>query len=363
MGRKQEEQRLTKRQLMRKRKKRRRKILIAELIVLLLLLGGLFVWLKVGMIDFSDLKAKINPLDEETKALMEGYTTIAVFGVDNRSNGDYDTGNSDVIMIANINNETKEVKLVSVYRDTAMDVDGESTLQKCNYAYNHGGADQAVEMLNRNLDIDVDGYVAADFYALADAVDALGGIEIELTDQEAAIMNQSYIHFVEDVVGKKSEEVAGGLQTLDGVQTVSYCRIRYTAGDDFKRTERQRLVLSKLVEKVKEMNLGKMTKLIDAVFPHIATSFKLNQIVGMASAMRDYELTETRGYPFDMRVQSWKKKGDMVVPCTMETNVKQLHQYLFDEEAYEPTDTVKKISEAIEKRSGLHAGDALDYGY
>lgn len=363
MGRQQEEQRLRKRQLMKKRKKRRRRILIAELIVLVVLLGGLFVWLKVGMIDFSELKAKINPLDEETKALMEGYTTIAVFGVDNRSNGDYDTGNSDVIMIANINNETKEVKLVSVYRDTAMDVDGESTLQKCNYAYNHGGADQAVEMLNRNLDLDIDGYVAADFYALADAVDALGGIEIELTDQEAAIMNQSYIHFVEDVVGKKSKEVAGGLQTLDGVQTVSYCRIRYTAGDDFKRTERQRLVLSKLVEKVKEMNLGKMNKLIDAVFPHIATSFKLNQIIGMASGMRDYELSQTRGYPFDMRVQSWKKKGDMVVPCTMESNVKQLHQYLFGEETYEPTDTVKEISKEIEKRSGYHEDDALDYGY
>lgn len=362
MSKKQEERRLTKREVMRRRKRKRRRILIAELVVLALLVGGLFAWLKLGMIDFSELKAKINPLDAETQALMEGYTTIAVFGVDNRSNGDYDTGNSDVIMIANINNETKEVKLVSVYRDTAMDVDGQTTLKKCNYAYNHGGADQAVEMLNRNLDLDVDGYVAADFYALADAVDALGGIEIELTNQEAAIMNQSYIHFVEDVVGKKSQEVAGGLQTLDGVQTVSYCRIRYTAGDDFKRTERQRLVLSKLVEKVKEMKLSQMNDLIDAVFPHIATSFKLNQILGMASRMRDYQLTETRGYPFDMHVQHWSG-GDMVVPCTMESNVRSVHQYLFGEENYDPTPTVKEISRAIEKKSGFGEGDALNYGF
>ena len=89
-----------------------------------------------------------------------------------------------------------------------MDVDGDGTLQKCNYAYNHGGPDEAVEMLNRNLDLDIDGYVSADFYALADVVDALGGVEIDLTNEEAAIMNQSYIHFVEDVVGRKSKEVA-----------------------------------------------------------------------------------------------------------------------------------------------------------
>ena len=199
------QERLTKRQrLMRKRKKRRRRILIAELVILVLLIGGVYVGSKLGMINFSQLIAGTNALDEETRKLMEGYTTIAVFGVDNRSNGDYDTGNSDVIMLANINNETKEVKLVSVYRDTAMDVDGDGTLQKCNYAYNHGGPDEAVEMLNRNLDLDIDGYVSADFYALADVVDALGGVEIDLTNEEAAIMNQSYIHFVEDVVGRKS---------------------------------------------------------------------------------------------------------------------------------------------------------------
>ena len=149
------QERLTKRQrLMRKRKKRRRRILIAELVILVLLIGGVYVGSKLGMINFSQLIAGTNALDEETRKLMEGYTTIAVFGVDNRSNGDYDTGNSDVIMLANINNETKEVKLVSVYRDTAMDVDGDGTLQKCNYAYNHGGPDEAVEMLNRNLDLE-----------------------------------------------------------------------------------------------------------------------------------------------------------------------------------------------------------------
>ncbi len=358
------QERLTKRQrLMRKRKKRRRRILIAELVILVLLIGGVYVGSKLDMINFSQLIAGTNALDEETRKLMEGYTTIAVFGVDNRSNGDYDTGNSDVIMLANINNETKEVKLVSVYRDTAMDVDGDGTLQKCNYAYNHGGPDEAVEMLNRNLDLDIDGYVAVDFYALAGVVDALGGLEIELTDEEAKWMNEAYIHFLEQELGRTSEEVTGGLQTLDGIQTVAYCRVRYTAGDDFKRAERQRLVLSLLVDKVKKMNVFQMNDLINAVFPNVATSFNLSQILGMASVMRDYELTETRGYPFAMHVQSWKGRGDMVVPCTMESNIKQLHQYLFGEEDYQPTSTVQEISDAIYDRSGLGEEDALNYGY
>ena len=116
------------------------------------------------------------------------------------------------------------MKLVSVYRDTAMDVDGDGTLQKCNYAYNHGGPDEAVEMLNRNLDLDIDGYVAVDFYALAGVVDALGGLEIELTDEEAKWMNEAYIHFLEQELGRTSEEVTGGLQTLDGY------RLSHTAG-------------------------------------------------------------------------------------------------------------------------------------
>ena len=118
-----------------KRRKKRKTILIIEVIVLLLLLAALFLWLKVGLINWDDLKdLKTNNLDEETQELLDDYTTIALFGVDNRSNGNYDTGNSDSIMICSINNNTKEVKLVSVYRDTCLDVDGDETFRKCNYA-------------------------------------------------------------------------------------------------------------------------------------------------------------------------------------------------------------------------------------
>ena len=173
-----------------KRRKRRKTILIIEVIVLLLLLAGLFLWLKVGLINWDDLKnLKTNNLNEETQDLLDDYTTIALFGVDNRSTGNYDSGNSDSIMICSINNNSKEVKLVSVYRDTCLDVDGDETFRKCNYAYNHGGPQEAIEMLNRNLDLNIQKYVSVDFYALAEAVDALGGIEFEITVEEASYLN------------------------------------------------------------------------------------------------------------------------------------------------------------------------------
>lgn len=363
MSRRQERPLTNRQKKMMKRRKKRRKIMIIELLILAALLLVLFVGLKVEMIDFSDLTAKTNKLDAETQKLMEGYTTIAVFGVDNRTNGNYETGNSDSIILANINNETKEVKLVSVYRDTCMEVNGEGKLRKCNYAYDHGGVDTAVDMLNRNLDLDIDGYVAIDFYALVDAVDAVGGIEIEVTDEEAAVMNASYIHFVEEVVGKKSQEVSGGLQTLDGIQTLSYCRIRYTKGDDFRRTERQRVVLEKLVDKVKNMSLSQMNKLADSVFPNIKTSFKLSQILSMASVMRDYELTEKTGFPFSLNTARVNGGQDTVFACTLESNVKQLHQYLFAEEDYTPSEELRSISNALTELSGLREEDGYATGY
>lgn len=360
---KREKKELTKNELKARRKKRRRILLAVEGLVLILLVGALFVWLKLGMITFDELDTETNDLDEKTVETMTGYTTVALFGVDNRSNGNYDTGNSDSIMIANINNDTKEVKVISVYRDTCMDVDGDETFRKCNYAYNHGGAQEAVNMLNRNLDLEIDGYVAVDFYALVGAIDALGGIEVELTSQEAKIMNQSYIDLTAKIVGKKSSHVKAGLQTLDGVQAVSYCRVRYTAGDDFKRAERQREVLTKMVEKAKGASVGQLNDLIDEVFPNVATSFKLSEVIKMATAMMDYELVDTAGYPFAKTTGTYGSKGSLVIPCTMESNVRLLHAYLFETEEYSPSSTVLSLSEEIEEFSGKDESDAVDYNY
>jgi LCP family protein required for cell wall assembly len=353
-----------------KRRKRRKTIFIIEAVVLILLLAFLAVWLKLGKIGWDDLKdLQTNELDEETEEMLQGYTNIALFGVDNRSNGNYDSGNSDSIIICSINNDTKEVKLVSVYRDTMLEIDGEGTYRKCNYAYNHGGAEEAIEMLNRNLDLDIQKYVAVDFYALIEAIDAVGGIELDIDSDEAYYMNSyngGYIANTASIAGVTNPgSVSSGEGVhVSGVQAVAYCRIRMTSGSDFKRAERQRTVLSKLVEKVQGASVSELYDLANSMFDDIGTNFTLSQILSLARYVNDYTLADTVGFPFNKSTaQLGGALGDVVVPCTLADNVTALHSYLFDNEEVVLSNTVEDISDRIQTMTGYDSDDAVDYGY
>jgi LCP family protein required for cell wall assembly len=353
-----------------KRRKRRRTLFIIEAVVLILLLAFLAVWLKLGMISWDDLKnLRTNDLDEETQEMLQGYTNIALFGVDNRSNGNYDSGNSDSIIICSINNDTKEVKLVSVYRDTMLDVDGDGTYRKCNYAYNHGGAEEAIEMLNRNLDLDIQKYVAVDFYALIEAIDAVGGIELDIDSDEAYYMNTyggGYIANTANIAGVSNP---GAVSTgegvhVSGVQAVAYCRIRYTSGSDFKRAQRQRIVLEKLIDKAQNASVSELYDMANSMFDDIGTNFTLSQIVSMARYVKDYQLVDTAGFPFTKSSANMGGSlGSVVVPCTLEDNVRALHAYLFNNEEATLSQDVLDISNEIENMTGLDSEDAIDYGY
>ena len=352
---------------MSKKQRRKRKIImfIIELLVLVILLVVLFVWAKLNLLNNTgEMKnVEVNELDETTKELLNGYTNIALFGVDNRSNGNYSAGNSDCIMIASINNDTKEVKLTSIFRDTYLDID-DMTFRKVNSAYNKGGAEQAVNALNKNLDLDIEQYVSADFNAVTEVVDALGGIELDITDEEAAVMNgqtghEDYIQENMEVTGKTSSHVSGGLQTVDGIQATAYCRVRYTSGDDFKRTERQRTVISKIIEKAKTADIATLNTIINEVFPDIETSLSNTEILGLAANVMDYELTDTQGWPFMLTTTSVGSKGDVVVATDLETNVSLLHRYMFGDENYTPSNTVQGLSDEIRYETGTDTDDAI----
>ena len=348
------------------RRRKRKRMLIIEVIVLILVLIFLFIWLKLGKISWDDLKnLRVNNMDNETEELLDGYTNIALFGIDNRSSGNYDSGNSDSTMVCSINNETKEVKLLSVYRDTCMDVDGDGTFRKCNYAYNHGGPEQAIEMLNRNLDLNIQKYVSVDFNALAEAVDALGGIDLDITSEEAYFMNgsQGYIAETARHIGGNAANVSVGPQRVNGVQAVAYCRIRATAGGDFSRAERQRKVLQSMVAELDGASIGEMNDMVNAVFDDIGTNFKLNQIIAMAAYVKDYKLVETHGFPYNMKTGSYGQQGSLVVPCTLESNVRQLHTDLFGNEEMEVSKEVSRISDEIQNFTGYGEDSAVDYGY
>lgn len=301
----------------------------------------------------GDSEAGINEdIGDDTLVTLEGYTNIAIFGLDNRGNGKYDRGNSDVIMIASINNKTKEVRLVSVYRDTYLNV-GSGKYNKANSAYARGGAKAAVQMLNTNLDLNIKEYMCVDWNAVVEAVDALGGVEIEITEQERVMINDLIIE-IDHFVGSQTSQIKkAGVQNLTGAQATAYARIRKTAGNDFKRTSRQRIVLEAMLNKAKKSDLGTLVDICNAVFDDVSTSLDLTEIIGLARHVKEYTIGSTSGFPFEMTTANLAQTNSTVVPIGLEDDVAMLHKYLFDTEDYQPSKTVQVISQAIMDKTGI----------
>ncbi len=346
----------------RKRKKHKIIIFIIEMLLLLVLLAALFLWSKYQKIEHVDnieTQDVVNDdLGQTTQEVLKGYTNIAIFGLDNEKSGVFTSGNSDLIMIASINNDTKEVKVVSVYRDTYLNVgtSAEPYFWKANYAYNHGGPEQAVRMLNQNFDLDIADYVAVDFYAVCKVIDLLGGLEINV--EEGAMMDEINIYIAETAAytGLEPHMVDHpGVQTLDGVQATAYCRIRHDSSD-FRRAQRQREVLSKIIEKTKSSSIFTINKIIDAVLEDISTDLTEMQLISMASQLLNYELEGTTGFPFELYVFDLSRKY-IVAPCDLEKNVRELHAYLFGEYDYMPSNTVLELSRTIAADTGKGVGD------
>ena len=353
-----------------KRQRRKRKLIlfIIEIIVLIIVAGALYVYSRLNLIKSDKLdetKVGKSEVSEETQKTFEGYTTIALFGLDNREQGVYESGNIDVIMIMNINNDTKEVSLVSVYRDTYLNVAGageDEKFQKANAAYAYGGPEQAVTMLNRNLDIDIDNYVAFDFKAVSQAVDILGGVDVTIESQKELDCLNDYISYTSQYVGGSDERVTSlGTHTLNGVQAVSYARIRYTEGDDYKRAERQRRVLAEMIKKAKSASLTELNDLINTVFPQISTDLDKKDIISMAAVMIKYDMGNSGGFPYSRDTFTPSNKiGSVVVPCDLESNVIELHKRLFGTEDYQPSSIVQAYSEKIVDESHFTADHNAD---
>ena len=343
------------------RKKRRKVLFILEIIVLLLFIGGLYVYgqisAKLDKIDIQETDLQEQDIVTNDQApQMTGYTTYALFGLDHRSkNEKLNTENSDTIIIASINNDTKAVKLVSVYRDTLLNVK-DDTYSKANAAYALGGPAQAVNMLNTNLDLNITDYVSIDFDALVTVVDCLGGLDIPLSYAEIVHMNNYCVETAEET-GKsytpvelpepkpEDQEAIVGTYHLNGVQATSYCRIRYTASLDMGRTERQRRVIQMIVDKAKKAGLSTIFDIMDQVFPMIKTSVSKTEILKLIPAMIGYSIDETTGFPQDYKFAT--VKGSVIVPTTLDSNVLKLHQFLYGNTNYTPTQDVLNKSAQI----------------
>lgn len=325
-----------------------------------ILAGAMYVAAKLGKVDTEDIRAEDIVVNEEVKEneiVGEGYTNVAIFGIDSRE-GELELGTrTDCLIVGSLNNETKEIRMVSVYRDTVLDI-GDGELQKCNAAYSFGGPTQAINMLNKNLDLDIQEYVTVDFAAIANVIDLLGGVEIDVKDEEVGYINE-FLGETASVAGKEAHQVTkAGVQQLDGVQATTYARIRSTAGGDFTRTERQRLVIEKIAERAQKSDFATLNKIVDEVLPTIKTSFSATEIIAYAKDFMKYKIGASSGFPFDKTTDTISGLGSIVIPVDLDTNVQKLHEFLYDEKDYVISGEVSSISAEIINRIGQR--DAVD---
>ena len=342
------------------KKKRRRRIIamiVAECIALVAIFSYAFMARMMSQIqrseDFQISEIKTNDIAMDAEENMKGYWTIAIFGVDARDNAIEKSTNSDVIIICNVNRDTGEIKLVSVYRDSYLNINDSGSYTKINQAYFVGGPKQAVEALNRNLDLQIQDYMTFNWKAVANAIDVLGGVDIELSKAEYFYIN-SFITETVKATGIGSHQLKqAGMNHLDGVQAVAYGRLRLM-DTDYARTERQRKIIAQAFEKSKKADFQTLYTLIGTVFPQVSTSIGVDDLVSNARNISKFHLGETTGFPQARGDANMGKKGAVVVPATLESNVIELHKFLFGDEDYTPSETVKKISAKISSDTGIY---------
>ena len=327
-------------------------IVLCILLLLVVFAAIAVVYSKIDKMDFKNLDPDKLSINEGYEYDETGYLNVALFGLDKRENVEEMGTRSDTIIIASLNRETKEVKMSSVYRDTLLQMD-DGTYNKANAAYAFGEEEEAVAMLNRNLDMDITHYVTVDFSAMVDMIDAVDGIDVEVTEEEIPYLNNYACEIIENTGVDTWGITEPGYQHLTGVQATAYARIRATEGDDYRRTERQRLVLTKIAEKAQAVSLSSLNMMIDRVLPKVRTNFTLPEILAYAKDVKKYTIGETLGFPFDLDTMYYGEAGDSVVPNNLEDNVKQLHEFLFGEDGYSPSSTVSEISDELVFVTGI----------
>lgn len=338
------------------------RVLLIILIILLCIIaigagiGTYFVVDKLNKIQVQEIDETAIGISVEAEKALSGYRNIALLGIDSRAD-DYGIGNrSDCIIIASINEKTKDIKLISVYRDTYMSIEEKGTerLDKVTHAYSYGGAQNTLKALNTNLDLNISEFVTVNFDAVIAAVNAMNGVTINIENSELEYIN-SYIDATSKSSGVSSKHITkAGTQTLDGVQAVAYSRIRYTAGGDYKRAERMRTVIDAMLKKAKTLSIGQLNKLADTILPRISTNISTKEIIGLIPSVASFNIKESLGWPYEVKgitLDRWYG-----VPVTLEDNVERLHKEAFNQSDYEVSTTVKNISQKVVNKTGYKQG-------
>ncbi len=392
---------MSKKDKIQRRKKQKRKriaVLVVQIIVLIILAIVLILAIRFtqlfGLVDrvetdsekiktSSEANAQYDTSTTSSSVTQEesetsqytGYDVIALVGLDSRgdeSSDDY-SENSDTMIICVIDHNNKAIRLCSVYRDTYLNVGDDyygdpDYYTKANAAYNLGGPEQFLSMLNLNLDLNVTQFVTVDFAVLTECIDALGGLDIPMTREELIHVNNYNVETAEQSgVAYEAIEVPDDpnfdgdvTQTFhcNGSQAVSYARIRYTSGNDFRRASRQREVLSLIKQKAMQSDVFTLNSVLEKVLPGVTTNMDSASLISLALNIVSYDMSDSNmeGFP---TVKAWGSdvlEGEYVVPVTLQYNVQTLHQFLFPDQEYTPSYTVQEYSTKISEDSGV--GDA-----
>ena len=336
-----------------------RRIILALLVVGIVAAGGvLMAFASIMSMDDVDVDKDAIAINPEVATQLDNYTNIAVLGTDARINEDAEDARSDAIIVASINKETNEVKMFSVFRDTLLDV-GDQGLDKITHAYAYGGAEQTLYTLNKNLDLNIDKVVVINWKTVANMIDAVGGITIDVQESEIEELNKYINETAKNVDGPKDKVEKPGKQTLNGVQAVTYSRIRKDAATgDYRRNERMKIVFSQTFKKLRSSGYIKMFSVARKTMPEVGTNMSAGEIVRMMLKFKAYDMTDsTTGFPYD--VGSWTGYGGAGYawygpPINLSNNVSKLHEQFFDQGGYTPTDTVQEISAQISALTGLY---------
>ncbi len=286
-----------------------------------------------------------------------GFYTVAVFGVDSRD-GNLEKGAlADVNMIVSLDRSNGNIRLISVYRDTYVQIDENGKFHKFNEAYFKGGPKQALWTMKHNLGIEPDDYVTFNWKAVIDAINIMGGVDIEITEPEFVYINSFITETVESTGIGSVHLKHAGMNHLDGVQAVAYARLRLM-DTDYNRTERQRKVVSLLVDKIKAADLKKRYEVVTSVLPETKTSITVDDLLPFAKNARRFHIGATGGFPFERDTATVDKKN-CVIAVTLESNVKALHAFLFDDMDYRPSSSVREISKKIVKKTGLEGSGEI----
>lgn len=301
-----------------------------KIIVILLLILFIPAGILTFMIKENHKKEEIAKKEAKQEALKnEKSINIALFGLDRRSKEE--KSRADSIMVANINFETKTINLVSILRDTLVDIKGHGK-DKLNHSYAYGGPELSMETINSNFDLDINKYVSVDFFSLAKVIDIIGGVDIDLKDYEANQINQNLneINSIEKLP-KGTDYIEGSdLKNLNGRQAVAYCRIRKEGNGDYERTQRQRNVLKAILLKYEKLDSGKRFEVGMEMMSQVNTNIPINDIKELQNKIlndKDFTINQHM-IPFEGSFETKIIDKKWVIDANMKENIKKIHEYL-----------------------------------